>query len=135
FTPEPERHIIRRALSSPSFVVGLCITLLILLMAVVSLFWTPYDVTRLVVADRMQGLSLAHPFGTDHVGRDILSMIMIGARNSIAMALVAVGIGVGIGASLCLWGAARGGWLGEVLMRGNDMCSVVPSEPSAILIC
>lgn len=134
FTPQPERHIIRRALSSPSFVVGLCITLLILLMAVLSLFWTPHDVTRLVVADRMQGFSLAHPFGTDHVGRDILSMIMIGARNSIAVALVAVGIGVGIGVPLGLWAAAKGGWMNEVLMRCNDVIFAFPSLLSAIMI-
>ena len=48
----------------------------------------------------MQPPSPAHWFGTDHFGRDILSMIMVGARNSIAVALVAVGIGMGIGVPL-----------------------------------
>ena len=60
-------------------------------MALVSYVWTPYDVTRLVVADKLQPPSAAHWFGTDHFGRDVLSMIMVGARNSIAVALVAVG--------------------------------------------
>ena len=85
--------------------------LVIAAMALVSFVWTPYDVTRLI--DRrpsMQPPSPAHWFGTDHFGRDILSMIMVGARNSIAVALVAVGIGMGIGVPLGCSAAARGGW-------------------------
>lgn len=134
FTPEPERHIVSEAFSSPSFVVGLIITSIILLMALVSLFWTPYDIGKLVVAQRLQGLSLSHPFGTDHLGRDILSMIMIGARNSIAVALVAVGIGIGIGVPLGLWAAARSGWIDEVLMRANDVVFAFPVLLSAVMI-
>ncbi|TIT69456.1 MAG: ABC transporter permease, partial [Mesorhizobium sp.] len=49
-----------------------------------SYVWTPYDVTRLVISDKTLTPSWAHWFGTDHFGRDILSMIMVGARNSIA---------------------------------------------------
>ena len=79
-------------------------------MAVVSYVWTPYDVTQLIVADKLQPPSAVHWFGTDHFGRDILSMIMVGARNSIAVALVAVGIGMGIGVPLGALAAARGGW-------------------------
>ncbi len=78
-------------------------------MAAVSLFWAPYDVAYLPVTDRMQTPTAAHWFGTDHFGRDILSMIMVGARNSIAVALVAVGIGMGIGVPLGCLAAARGG--------------------------
>ena len=64
--------------------------------------------TKLVIADKTQAPSLAHWFGTDQFGRDILSMIMVGARNSIAVALVAVGIGMGVGVPLgCLGRGAR----------------------------
>src|SRR5690606_20274385 len=80
---QPQPNAMRLALRNPPFITGLAITLAIAAMAVVSFVWTPYDITHLVVANRMQGLSAAHPFGTDHFGRDILSMIMIGARNSI----------------------------------------------------
>lgn len=103
FTPVPERHVLAKALANRSFLVGLVITGLVAVMALVSFFWTPYDITRLAVAERMQGLSLAHPFGTDHMGRDILSMIMIGAHNSIAVAIVAVGIGMGLGVRWARW--------------------------------
>ena len=125
---------VRAALANRSFVVGLAITLAIALMALVSFAWTPYDVADLVVSDRMKPPSGAHWFGTDHFGRDILSMIMVGSRNSIAVALVAVGIGMGIGVPLGCWAAALGGWLDEAIMRLNDIVFAFPALLSAIMI-
>lgn len=129
-----EPHFLKTALTDRSFAIGSCITLLIAAMALLSFLWTPYDITVLTVADKLQGLSLAHPFGTDHLGRDILSMIMIGARNSIAVAIVAVGIGMGVGVPLGCWAAARGGLIDEVLMRFNDLVFAFPALLSAIMI-
>jgi peptide/nickel transport system permease protein len=124
----------RRALASRSFTVGAVITATIATMALVSFVWTPHDVAHLVVADRMQPPSLSHPFGTDHFGRDILSMIMVGARNSIGVALVAVGIGMGIGVPLGCLAAARGGLADEIVMRFNDLVFAFPALISAIMI-
>jgi len=129
-----EESILRLALKNRSFVVGLVITGLVAAMALVSLVWTPYDITNLVVANRMKPPSWEFLFGTDHFGRDILSMIMIGARNSIAVAFVAVGIGVAIGVPLGCWAAARGGWLDEALMRFNDLVFAFPALLSAVMI-
>ncbi|MBL8576088.1 MAG: ABC transporter permease [Mesorhizobium sp.] len=103
-------------------------------MALLSFFWTPYDVTKLVVADRMLPPSWDHILGTDQFGRDVLSMIMVGARNSLAVALVAVGIGMGIGVPLGCWAAARGGWIDDALMRANDVVFAFPALLSAIMI-
>lgn len=128
------RGILRLAFRNRSFVIGFVITAVIAAMALVSFVWTPYDITNLVVADRMKGLSAAHPFGTDHFGRDILSMIMIGARNSIAVAVVAVALGIGIGVPLGCWAAARGGWVDEMLMRFNDVVFAFPALLSAVMI-
>jgi peptide/nickel transport system permease protein len=125
---------VRASLANHSFVIGLAITLAIALMALVSFIWTPYDVASLVVPDRMKPPSGAHWFGTDHFGRDILSMIMVGSRNSIAVALVAVGIGMGVGVPLGCFAAARGGWLDEALMRLNDIVFAFPALVSAIMI-
>ncbi|MFC5583611.1 ABC transporter permease [Nitratireductor kimnyeongensis] len=130
----PEPHFLQMAFANRSFVIGVVITVLIAAVALLSFVWTPYDITHLVVADRMKGLSLAHPLGTDHLGRDILSMIMIGARNSIAVAIVAVGIGMGIGVPLGTWAAARGGVIDELLMRFNDLVFAFPALLSAIMI-
>lgn len=132
--PERRQHILAQAMRNRSFVIGLAITTLIAATALLSFFWTPYDVTHLVVGDRMQGLSWSHPFGTDHFGRDILSMIMVGSRNSIAVAIVAVGIGMGIGVPLGCWAAARGGLADELLMRFNDLVFAFPALLTAIMI-
>ena len=123
-----------RALRNRAFVIGLSVTALVVVTALVSFFWTPYDVTHLVVADRNQPPSLLHPFGTDQFGRDILSMIMVGARNSIAVALVAVGIGMGLGVPLGCYAAARGGVADEVVMRFNDLVFAFPALLSAVMI-
>ena len=125
---------VAKAFASRSFLVGFVITVAIAAIALLSFFWTPYDITRLVIADKMQTPSAAHWFGTDHFGRDILSMIMIGARNSIAVALVAVGIGMGIGVPLGAFAAARGGLIDDIVMRLNDVVFAFPALLSAIMI-
>lgn len=123
-----------RALHHKSFIAGFLVTLLVAGMAALSFLWTPYDVTRLVISDKLLAPSTAHWFGTDHFGRDVLSMIMVGARNSIAVALVAVGIGMGVGVPLGCWAAARGGLVDEALMRLNDLVFAFPALLSAIMI-
>ncbi len=132
--PVPDAGFFARAFTNRSFVIGFCITAFVAAVALLSFFWTPYDVTKLIVADRMQPPSLTHLLGTDHFGRDMLSMIMVGARNSIAVALVAVGIGMGFGVPLGCWAAARGGLVDEVLMRFNDLVFAFPALLSAIMI-
>ncbi|MBW0158694.1 ABC transporter permease [Sedimentimonas flavescens] len=119
----------------PALVLGAALSALALVAALISLIWTPYDVTALQIGARLQPPSEAHWLGTDHFGRDILSMIMAGARTSLAVALVAVGIGMGLGVPLGLAAAAhRGRWLDEAIMRGNDLIFAFPSLVIAILI-
>jgi peptide/nickel transport system permease protein len=77
-TQDGIRAFATRAMASRSFVIGFVITVIIALMALISFFWTPYDVTKLIVSDRMLPPSSSHIFGTDHFGRDVLSMIMVG---------------------------------------------------------
>ena len=69
---------------------GALLTVLLAGMALVSLVWTPYPPDAMRIAIRLQPPSAAHWLGTDHFGRDILSMIMVGARNSLAVGAVAV---------------------------------------------
>lgn len=114
---------------------GLVLTLLFTGAALVSLVWVPYDTTVLAISDRLKPPGLAHPFGTDQFGRDILSMIMVGARTSIAVALVAVGIGMLAGVPLGLAAAARkGSLLDEGIMRLNDLVFAFPSLLIAVMI-
>ena len=130
-----EEGLLRAALRSRNLVVGHLLAAAFAIGAVLSLFWTPYDVTELTIATRLQAPSAIHWFGTDHFGRDILSMIMVGAQTSIAVAIVAVGIGMGIGVPLGLAAAARrGSLLDETIMRGNDLVFAFPSLLIAIMI-
>ncbi|XYK78633.1 MAG: ABC transporter permease [Labrenzia sp.] len=114
---------------------GLFLSLVFVAAALFSLVWVPYDTTVLNIANRMKLPSWEHWLGTDQFGRDILSMIMVGARTSIAVALVAVGIGMSVGVPLGLAAAARkGGWLDEVIMRANDLVFAFPSLLIAVMI-
>ncbi len=117
------------------FVIGVALTALFGCAALLSFVWVPYDVEAIDIAGKMKPPSMAHPLGTDHLGRDILSMLMTGARTSIAVALVALGIGMGLGVPLGLAAAARrGGWLDELIMRTNDLIFAFPSLLIAIMI-
>lgn len=116
-------------------ILGAAITAVFLAAAALSFVWTPGDVTTMAIPDRLLPPSGAHWLGTDHFGRDILSMLMVGARTTIAVALVAVGIGMGLGVPLGLTAAAHaGGWLDEVISRSADLVFAFPSLVIAILI-
>ncbi|MDB5506250.1 MAG: Peptide/opine/nickel uptake family transporter, permease protein [Devosia sp.] len=128
--------LLRAALGSRNFVVGAVITLGILLLAVVSFIWTPFPFSAQDIPNKFKPpLTGSHLLGTDYLGRDMLSMIMVGARTSISVALLAVGIGALIGTPLGLWAAARRGTLlDEIIMRANDLVFAFPALLIAILI-
>jgi len=135
-TPPVGDHWLRAALGSRNFVVGALVTAVFVAAALVSVFWTPYDPAAQNIPQRFQLPSAAHWLGTDHFGRDILSMIMAGARTSMSVAFVAVGLGVAAGTPLGLLAAAtrRGGLIDEIVMRGNDLIFAFPALLIAILI-
>ena len=131
--------IIRLFNKSPlSFKIGFFISIAYVIAALLSFIWTPYDVMAINLEKRFIAPGIGHIFGTYHFGRDILSMIMVGARNAIAVSLVAVGIGMIIGVPLGLWSAATrstgGRVIDEILMRGNDLVFAFPSLLMAIMI-
>ncbi len=116
-------------------ILGAILTGFFVLAVAVSFFWTPHDVTVLIIPDRLLPASGKYWLGTDHLGRDMFSMLMVGARTSIAVAIVAVGIGIGVGVPLGLIAATRrGSLLDEIIMRGNDLIFAFPSLVIAILI-
>ena len=129
-----QRSVVKTAFSSPSFVIGALLTLIFVLAALISFVWTPYDVTELQIANKLKTPNSEHWFGTDHFGRDIFSMILVGARNSIAVALVSIGIGIIIGVPLGLAAAARRGLADEIIMRTNDLVFAFPAILMAIMI-
>jgi peptide/nickel transport system permease protein len=113
---------------------GAAITASFIGVAVIAQFWTPYDPKDLSIVDKLQPPSLNHWFGTDQLGRDVLSMVMAGATNSVGVALLSVVIGAGVGVPLGLFAAAHRGGLDELIMRGNDLLFAFPALLLAILI-
>ncbi|MEM9011323.1 MAG: ABC transporter permease [Pseudomonadota bacterium] len=128
--------LLRTILSSRSLVFGALLSLVFFAAALLSFIWTPYAVEDLDVAGRLvPPFAPDHLLGTDHLGRDMLSMIMVGARTSIAVAIIAVGMGILAGVPLGLAAAARrGGLVDEFIMRSNDLVFAFPALLIAILI-
>ncbi len=116
-------------------IAGAALTGLFAAAALISLVWTPHSITALEIGAKLLPPGWAHPMGTDHFGRDVLSLVMAGARTSFAVALVAVAMGVGLGVPLGLFAAARHDtWRDDAVMRGNDLLFAFPSLVIAILI-
>jgi len=119
---------------SAALMIGASITVGFIALAALGLVWTPYDPSALAIADKLAPPSAHHWFGTDQLGRDVLSMIMGGASNTVGVALVSVLIGSGLGVPLGLIAAARRGAPDELIMRGNDLVFAFPALLLAILI-
>ncbi|MBP7574619.1 MAG: ABC transporter permease [Rhodoferax sp.] len=124
----------QRALRHPSFLVGGALTMLLLLAATLSLVWTPWPVFDVNMPDKLASPSAAHWLGTDPFGRDVASLLLVGARNSILVGVIAVGIGMTIGTLLGLIAAACKGWVEELIMRLSDFTFAFPAILSAIMM-
>ena len=117
-----------------SFVIGIILSFIMLLTGVVSLFWTPYSVELLDIPHKLQGASAAHWLGTDHFGRDVFSMLMVGAWNSMLVSVFAIGFGAGIGVPLGALAAGKRGWVEESVMRFNDFAFAFPALLTAVML-
>jgi len=127
-------HAFKRALQHPSFVVGSAVVLLLVISAVVSMFWSPYPVGDIDIPNKLAASSAQHWFGTDSLGRDIASLLLVGSQNSLLVGFIAVGIGLGAGVPLGLLASAKRGWVEEVVMRAADFTFAFPALLSAILL-
>ena len=124
----------RRCLAHRSFVAGGGLTALLVVTAAVSLFWTPFDPIKQNLRARFVAPSWEHLLGTDQFGRDIFSIIMAGAQNSITVGVVSVSIGMAFGVALGLWASAKRGWTEELIMRASDFMYAFPAILLAIML-
>lgn len=123
-----------RALRHKSFAIGATLVGLLVLTALLSFVWTPYPAGEIDVPNKLKPISFAHWLGTDSLGRDVASMLLVGARYSIAVGVIAVGIGIGAGVALGLIAAARRGWVEELIMRMSDFTLAFPALLTAIML-
>ena len=132
--PRASLSFIHRAFKHRSFVLGAVLTFLLVFAATLSLLWTPWSPYEIDMAQKLQRPGWAHWLGTDPFGRDIASLLLVGARNSILVGVIAVSIGLLVGAGLGLLAAAKRGWVEEVIMRLADFTFAFPAILSAIMM-
>ncbi len=124
----------QRAARHPSFVLGALLTALMVGAAALSLVWSPYPPAEIDVPNKLKGPSAVHWLGTDSLGRDIASQLLVGAQNSIVVGVIAVGIGLGLGVFFGCLASARRGWVEELVMRAADFTFAFPALLSAIML-
>jgi peptide/nickel transport system permease protein len=132
--PVQGRGFWHRARRNPSFVIGLVLSVLLVLAAGISLIWTPFNPYEVDMALKLREPDATHWLGTDPYGRDVTSLLLVGARASIVVGIVAVGIGLVIGTAFGLLASARRGWVEEAIMRVSDFAFAFPAILSAIMM-
>lgn len=115
-------------------VTGLVLVGLVVVAAVVSLFWTPFDPIRVVPGSRLAPPSLTHLLGTDGFGIDIFSRLLVGARTTLAVGIISVSLAAVFGVPLGVLAGQAGGWVDDVVMRTADVVYALPALLLAMLL-
>jgi len=134
--PAAPRTRRRRRLRYPiSLVLGAVLVSLFVLTAIVSFFWTPYDPKAINVPDRLlPPLSHGYIFGTDKLGRDVVTQLMMGARNSLYVSVMSTTIALTIGALFGLFVAGSGPRWHGALTRTADVGLALPGILVALVL-
>ena len=126
--------LMRRLLARPAAGAGTIICGLFLLIAVVGPLIAPYGANEQLAAEAGQPPGSQHWFGTDHLGRDVFSRVLLGAGDILSLAGVGTLLALLVGTSLGLITGYLGGWLDEVLMRGFDSLLAMPALLLGLLL-
>lgn len=128
------RRALRAIWGRPTSAVGAAIVLLFAALALAGPLIAPYQATDQIASARRQPPSAAHLFGTDRLGRDVFSRVVLGTRDIFALAglgtLVAVLLGTGVGLIAAYWG----GWPEELTFRSFDALLAIPALLLALLL-
>jgi len=122
----PARRALRRLVRRRGAVLGLAIIVLFIAMAVFAPLIMPFDPTAQSWTAVRKAPSLMHWFGTDDLGRDVLTRVVYGARASLAAGVVSVGIAMAVGVPLGLSAGYLGGWLDILIGRMTDAMLACP---------
>lgn len=110
-----------------SLIIGLSITGVMLAIALLALFWTPYSTTGMSLELKFASPSMAHIFGCDNYGRDIFSRVMQGIGTTFLVSAITVTFGMVVGSCIGFFAGYVGGWFDEIIMRINDVLNAFPS--------
>ncbi len=128
------RETLRLLLRSRVAVVAVLVLLVVLLLAVLGKAVAPFGPNEVQIEDRLQGPSGSHWFGTDALGRDVFSRVVLGARVSLEVGLVAVGIALVAGVLLGLVAGYYGRLVDDTIMRMMDVLFAFPAILLAIAV-
>lgn len=121
------RIIWRRFKKNPLSVAGLAIILALAMIAMLAPVISPHEPTKIDVYNVLSPPSTTHPFGTDELGRDLLSRMIWGSRASLKVGFIAVGIAISIGTMLGAIAGYYGGKIDAILMRFVDIMLAFPT--------
>lgn len=116
-----------------SLVIGGVLVTLVVALALVSFVWTPHPPMRVLVTEAYQTPNGEFWLGTDKFRRDVFTQIVLGSRTTLYVGLVAVGVAAVVGVPIGILAAMSPGWLGQLVMRGNDILLSFPALLLAIM--
>jgi peptide/nickel transport system permease protein len=128
------RRVIRCLKKNKGSMVGLAVILIMMVVAVFAPWLAPYDPMEQSIMEALQSPSLAHPFGTDELGRDLFSRIIYGTRITLRVGLISVGIAGTLGIILGVLAGYLGGWVDFLIMRLVDLMMAFPGILMALTI-
>lgn len=119
---------------NPKAAAGITIVGIVFLLSLLGPFIVPYDPLQTDMANRFASPSLQHPFGTDEMGRDLLSRVIIGSRTTLFLGISASGLAMLLGVPIGIIAGYKRGTTDEILMRLMDMIMSLPTLLLGILI-
>jgi peptide/nickel transport system permease protein len=117
-----------------TFLVGVVVLTAVLVILVLTPWIAPHDPAAQDLTNRLSGPSADHWFGTDHLGRDVLSRLMWGGRFSVTIAAITLVICALTGSIIGALAARRGGWFDELVMRTVDVLICFPDVVVALFL-
>ena len=128
------KAFIKKFMKRKTAVLGLIVIVVLVIIAIIGPYITPYDYTAYDYMNTLAGPSPEHLFATDQYGRDILSRMLVGTRLTLGVSLSAVVIGAALGTVLGLLAGYYGGVIEMLVMRGSDVLFSFPDILLAIAI-
>jgi peptide/nickel transport system permease protein len=122
------------AFRRPVLAIGATLTLVLVAVALISLVWTPLPPFKMQIIHKLKPPLVFGLLGTDQFGRDLASMLMVGAWNSLSTAVLAVGLGATVGTVFGIAAAAWRGVFQVLIMRINDVIFAIPPILSAMML-
>lgn len=130
----PFRHFVQRLYARPASAFGATVVLLFFVVALVGPLVAPYGENEQIFTAARQPPSGEHWFGTDRLGRDVFSRVLLGARDIFSLAGLGTLLAVASGAAVGLFSGYLGGWVDEVIMRLFDSLLSMPALLLALLL-